>query len=268
VCQNIDEAVLEATSFLMKNMPSWDRMNNATIVDGVIVSTVNMSLSARMNHPWAAAVPREIFNNFVLPYANVNEARTDWRTHISAKLLPFVHNASFVASSSLEAGSIINSVMWSALSVHTGKSITFKSEQTPAIFDPMSTIVFGYASCTGISILYVDALRSIGVPARIAGTPAWNGKVSNGNHNWVEVWSGSEWQFIEGRPAGPGETFSNPCDKWFCNKGKFGSDGSTRVFAPQFEHTDVTYPLAWDLRNKEIPGVDRTDYYMDTCRKC
>ena len=55
------------------------------------------------------------------------------------------------------------------------------------IFYPMSTMVFGYASCTGISILYVDALRSVGIPARLVGTPAWHGKENDGNHNWVEV---------------------------------------------------------------------------------
>ena len=32
---------------------------------------------------------------------------------------------------------------------YLGHNVTFKSSQTPLIFDPMSTLVFGYASCTG-----------------------------------------------------------------------------------------------------------------------
>ena len=81
------------------------------------------------------------------------------------------------------------------------------------IMDPMSTITFGFASCTGVSILYTDALRAVGVPARLVGTPAWNGEVENGNHNWVEVYTGPTggWSFIEGAPAGGGETLTNPC---------------------------------------------------------
>ena len=65
---------------------------------------------------------------------------------------------------------------------------------------------------------YVDALRSAGIPARLVGTPAWHGKVEDGNHNWVEVWLGNQigWKFIEGAPAGAGETFENPCSMWFC----------------------------------------------------
>ena len=48
------------------------------------------------------------------------------------------------------------------------EAIRFKSDQTPLVYDPLSTILFGYASCTGVSIAYVDALRTLGVPARLA----------------------------------------------------------------------------------------------------
>jgi len=39
------------------------------------------------------------------------------------------------------------------------------------------------ASCTGLSILLVDALRSVGIPARFAGTAAWHD--DRGNHSWT-----------------------------------------------------------------------------------
>jgi hypothetical protein len=129
--------------------------------------------------------------------------------------------------------------------------------------------------------LYIDALRSVGVPARIAGTPAWNGVEQNGNHNWVEVYLGIDpycqsdcgdgWYFNEAYPAGPGETFDNPCDKWFCNNSKFNPSDplTTKVFAAKFsKEGDVSYPMAWDLRNKEIPGIERSQYYMNACSKC
>ena len=56
-----------------------------------------------------------------------------------------------------------------------------------------------------MSILFADALKSAGIPARVAGTPAWNGQIEivkikklkclflfegdpeSGNHNWIEV---------------------------------------------------------------------------------
>ena len=79
----------------------------------------------------------------------------------------------------------VNEYLWER--GYLGNEVVFKSSQTPLIYDPMSTIVFGYASCTGVSILFGDALRAAGVPARMAGTPAWNGNPHNGNHNWIEV---------------------------------------------------------------------------------
>jgi hypothetical protein len=255
-------------------MPSWDKANLG-VVDDLIVSTVNSSLTARMIHPWAASIPRDAFNNFVLPYASVNEGRSSWRTLFAPTLQPLLSNTPTTATLA-EVATTINDGMWTALSLHS-KAIVFKSEQTPAIFDPMSTIVFGFASCTGISIMYVDALRSVGIPARLVGTPAWNGNTTHGNHNWVEVMTSavpSTWSFVEGRPAGGGESFTNPCDKWYCSKGKFpaasaGSPDQTLVYAAQFEpNGGVVYPLAWDPANTEIPGVDRTDYYMQTCSKC
>ena len=43
---------------------------------------------------------------------------------------------------------VINEHLWKRS--YLGNDVVFKSSQTPLIYDPMSTIVFGYASCTGI----------------------------------------------------------------------------------------------------------------------
>ena len=245
----------------------------------------------------------------MLPYASVNEARTDWRTLLLALLTPLVSTAP--ANSSLEdAAVLLNDGMWSVVGAPSGSTaVVFKSEQTPLIFDPMSTLLYGFASCTGISLLYIDALRTFGIPARLVGTPAWNGNVDEGNHNWVEVCAcvracppayppraltpataarpqvflgddapagSGGWAFIEGSPAGPGEKFGVPCDKWFCNKAHFGA-GATKVFATAYDRGGatganstcaVTYPMAWDLANDGVCGVDRSAHYADLCNAC
>ena len=41
----------------------------------------------------------------------------------------------------------VNEYVWER--GYLGNEVVFKSSQTPLIYDPMSTIVFGYASCTG-----------------------------------------------------------------------------------------------------------------------
>ena len=205
------------------------------------------------------------------------------------------------------------------------KPIFFKSGQTPLIFDPMSTIGFGYASCTGISILFCNALRAVGVPARVVGTPAWYGNRTNGNHNWVEVYVGAasndndndndvadedSWKFLEGLPANPNDSLNgDPCQRWFCDTSRYPS---SKVYAARMSRrpaqrnrdemqqmqqqrrvrqndsyldrntakteaaaenrnmieNSVYFPLAWEWDCRDIPAVDRTDYYTNICQKC
>ena len=68
---------------------------------------------------------------------------------------------------------------------------------------PKESIEQGLASCTGLSIVLIDACRSVGVPTRLVGTPMWANKA--GNHTWVEIWDG-DWHFTgacEPDPQGP-----------------------------------------------------------------
>jgi hypothetical protein len=80
------------------------------------------------------------------------------------------------------------------------------------------------------------------------------------------------WAFIEALPAGGGETFSNPCDKWFCSKTK-GYGNGTLVFSAVFSKkqsvpSGAHYPMEWEPENKGVPGVERTALYADWCNKC
>ena len=75
----------------------------------------------------------------VHPYSIVNEGRSNWRQLMTDKVLPLVANQTTTDLS--EIAMLINSVMWSQF----GQEIVFKSEQTPLIMDPMSTITFGFA---------------------------------------------------------------------------------------------------------------------------
>lgn len=272
-CQRVEEARRDAERFLYANMPSWDLSNNGTLAGGILPLTVNLSLAARRHFSWAADVPHDIWRDYVLPYASVNEARTDWRQLLTSILSPLLQNKTSQPQDIGQVVATVNRLLW--LAVRPQGPIVFKSAQTPLIYDPMSTITFGYASCTGVSILLVDALRAVGVAARLVGTPAWHGKVSAGNHNWVEVWlgpgrglAGEDWSFVEAQPAGPGESLDNPCDKWFCNPLHF--DSKTETFAARFRRQQnmTVFPMAWDAQNREVPGVDRSTFYNKLCGSC
>ena len=198
ICLDFDDAYNSAYKFLEENMPSWDKTNAVSLgfhtgapgVDGLDLGVatlgINISLATKQMRSWAFEVPEDIYSEYVIAYAHANEARSNWRPFLTEVVGKILNGSSEDEPKTVpEVVSLINSQLWS--SGLLGNQVTFKSSQTPLIYDPMSTIVFGYASCTGVSILFADALRAAGVPARLAGTPAWNGNPHNGNHNWIEV---------------------------------------------------------------------------------
>ncbi|GMI26550.1 hypothetical protein TrCOL_g1057 [Triparma columacea] len=279
-CMSFDDAYASAYDFLYENLPSYDVTNAASLgfhsssipdtdglEDGIATLALNVSLEALQSYEWAKGVEQEIFNEYVAAYANVNEARTNIRPLLSSAMSAIIDAADEAPTDVSSVVSLINSNMWKSETNNLSQTVVFKSSQTPLIYDPMSTLVYGFASCTGVSILFVDALRSVGVPARIAGTPAWNDVYENGNHNWIEVYDGGEWNFIEAAPAGGGESLSNPCDKWFCSPAKMAN--GTKFYAARWDKSQGTvYPMAWDLDNAEVPGDDRTEYYQSACGQC
>ena len=179
---------------------------------GMIGPTIMYALKAKSNYAYCDRLPKSIWREYVLNYASVNEARSNWRPLLYKKLHSLAdHVVQTNASAGIpEVVTELNTHMWTRLApvrdgstsdVTNNTSIVFVSSQTPLIFDTMSVLTFGYASCTGLAILFINALRSVGIPARLAGTPAWHQVRAHGNHNWVEVWYHGRWYFLEPSPA-------------------------------------------------------------------
>ena len=214
-------------------MRKGGNMNERRTLDRRTLDRLEKGDKNELTHPTT-----QIFNEYVAAYANVNEARTNVRPLLSSAISAIIEAADEAPTDVTSVVSLINNNMWKAETNNLSQTVVFKSSQTPLIYDPMSTLVYGYASCTGVSILFVDALRSVGVPARVAGTPAWNDVYENGNHNWIEVYEGGEWHFIEAAPAGGGESLSNPCDKWFCSPAKMAN--GTKFYAARWDKSEGT----------------------------
>lgn len=248
---SIDESsdLDRVVDFLWTNRPPFDNVTRE-----FVTNNAKLALDARAQHSWTRDVPFDIFLNYVSPYANVNERRDDWRPLFVQKFSPFISSASSLS----EAALTINRRIWSVW------NITFLSDQTPTIMSPFQTIAAHHASCTGLSIFLVDALRSVGIPARVTGTEVWNnGK--GGNHNWVEVYTGDDvWSF-----TGAAEwTYLGWNHTWFFpNPAKDQVPGSEKhgIFSVEWDRSNldgVFYPMAWDLDNREVPGVDVTESYL------
>ncbi|GAB4547531.1 MAG: hypothetical protein Tsb0013_07370 [Phycisphaerales bacterium] len=110
---------------------------------------------------------------------------------------------------------------------------------------------------TGLSILLVNACRSVGIPARVVGVAEW---VSTpGNHTWVEVWDGESWRF-----AGADEHDPLGLDRgWFIGRASEAVPGSEdhAVWASSWRETGTHFPMAWSRDDRSVPGVDVTRRY-------
>jgi transglutaminase-like putative cysteine protease len=262
---------------------------------------VSYSLLAKDLYAWTDLIPKSVYLEYVVPYAVVNEPRTDHRPLLFRALRDDLrgyerssstenNNANPPREQLKEVVKLINTRLWSILGKSPTEPIVFVSGQTPRIMDPLSVIAYGHSSCTGLAIVLIAALRSVGIPARMAGTPAWHGNDDEGNHSWVEVYvpsssdggddGGGEWIFLEPSPGikeGDTETANSddldrdPRARWFCTPDRM--DGSTRVYATRYARggggasAQRHNPIPWSDADADdgVPGVDRTGYYAAAC---
>ncbi len=262
----------EAGTFLLKHLPPPD-------VDSLPVALFQENLEqafvARTTHPWTKALEQAVFFNDVLPYAIVDETRDPWRLRLRELLVPLLGDATTVRDAAKVVGANIARL--------TG--VKYSTEREKACQSPAESMRQGLASCTGLSILMVDGLRAVGIPARLVAIPLWG--TMEGNHTWVEIQDGEGWQ-MSGYGSGP--------DTW--NKGweidRCGYCDPQQpihgVFATSYQPTGLVFPtiwtwrgdpaamkdpaeqerdadgnlvkLAWRPQSGATPGIDRTAHYI------
>jgi transglutaminase-like putative cysteine protease len=238
----------KALAFLLANMPDHDLRS---LSGEFLLANVRLACEARREAPWRARITDELFLDCILPYANLNERRDDWRRDFRDRFAP----AAWKCRTPGEAARLLNRTVFKTLGVRYHKTKRPKPDQSP-----YESTAAGYASCTGLSILLVDACRAAGIPARIAGTPLWTDR--SGNHNWVEVWDGG-WHYLGAAEPGP-------LDKtWFSEK-VLTADASRwrhRIYAASFRKTKLHFPLAWAPRNRTVPAIDVTKRYLESAAR-
>ena len=116
------------------------------------------SLLAREQFPWAKNLPEKVFFNDVLPYASLDETREPWRKDFHSKCSVIVKDS----NSATQAAQAINREFFKLINVHynTGRKAPNQS--------PSESQKLGMATCTGLSIILVDAARSASPLASLA----------------------------------------------------------------------------------------------------
>lgn len=234
----------KAARFLVDNMPPGDR---ETLTNGFLLDHLSYSLRARDEFSWAREVPEEIFFNDVLPYSVFDETREAWRPAMYERARAIVKDC----RTATEAAQALNRQLFNLVQVHynTGRKQPNQS--------PSESMASGKATCTGLSILLVDACRAVGIPARAVGTLLWAN--NRGNHTWVEIWDNG-WKF----------TGADEYDAAGLNRGWFVGDASQAtasdrrhaIFATSWKRLGESFPLVWATNSQSVAAVNVTDRYV------
>lgn len=229
--------------FLIANMPDRDLR---TLSAKLLLENVEYAYRAFHQTPWKDQVPEEIFLNNVLPYASIDERRDAWRKDLYERFQPLVKDATTPG----QAAAILNQKVFPMVDVK------YSRQRPKANQSPLESMEAHVASCSGLSVLLIDACRAVGIPARFVGTPLWSD--GSGNHSWVEIWDNG-WHFTgEAEPAG------DDLDKaWFVDRASEAQRDNPlhAIYAVSFKKTPVSFPLVWNRSDKSVPAVNVTDRY-------
>ncbi|MCF7740559.1 MAG: transglutaminase-like domain-containing protein, partial [Candidatus Marinimicrobia bacterium] len=239
--KNINKKHRKSAAFLVANMPERDLKN---LTADFLQENLSWSYKALDKSNWSEEIPDDIFRNYILPYANVNERRDNWRRDFHSRFYPLVKNIEKPGGAAVE----LNKRIWDMIGVH------YTTDRPKPDQSPYESIEAQGATCTGLSILLIDACRSVGIPARFVGVPEW--VYVRGNHSWVEVWD-QGWHYL-----GAGEP--GPLNKsWFTERAQHArvNDSLHSIYAVSFQKTDISFPCVWDSDIKYVSAHNITHRY-------
>ena len=229
--------------YLVTNMLAADR---DTMSLELLKENVAYARLVREKYEWAKALPEDVYLRDVLPYHVVDEVRDAWRKELYELFSPAVDSCKTMYDAVCAVNANIPRL--------TGVNYNTKREKTNQ--SPRESMRQGMASCTGLSILLVDAYRAVGIPARFVGTASWHDR--RGNHSWTEVWLDGEWRVTE-------YYFPSQLDHlWFmADASKANADDRTfAIYATRFGKADDWFPMVWADGDVEGRPIEELPKYI------
>ncbi len=169
----------ECVDFLLERAPAGDGCEPNL---SLIVENVETALETREEFPWGPTIPDSVFMRYVLPARVSQEPLVGWRPVFHDAVAPLLSGVTDIE----EAVLIVS--QWS-------DSLT---DYMPTQFrdqSPFTTWSSGIGRCEELTVFFMDALRSVGIPCRQAYTPWW--LTVDSNHAWPEVWTPEGWKCLE-----------------------------------------------------------------------
>ena len=233
----------EGMEFLIAYMPNADLQSLSA---QFLLQHVEYAYKAWEEAAWSSSISKDIFLNNILPYSNVTETRESWRKDFYERFQAIVKDSQTPGEAAVKLNQEIFKLT----------NVKYSTARKRPDQSPSESIDSGLASCSGLSVMLIDACRSVGIPARFVGTPMWSNK--SGNHSWVEVWNGG-WHF-----TGACEPAGDELDRgWFLGRAA-QADRNSRlhaIYAVSYRPTKQRFPLGWAPEKDWVWAVNVTDRY-------
>lgn len=244
----LDSAQLQFYAmFLYTRMPLED-MKKIDVKQ--VAESVLYAQKARENAPWRDQISEDLFLRYILPDWVLDEKRDPQRQFFYDKF----SERAFACGTISDAVKYLNEAIFKELEVEYHATKRPKANQSA-----QESIEAHYASCSGLSIMLINACRAVGIPARMVGCPLWIDR--SGNHNWVEFYD-SQWIY-------EGASLTDPRrNDWV------GEMVKNKTDVTKIEHTvwaTTTEPQVkdyfiqvWNPQDKRFPAIAITEKYTDS----
>ncbi|MBN2542316.1 transglutaminase domain-containing protein [bacterium] len=222
------DGIREGLCFMIANMAPSDLAN---VSEDFLINDVSLSYNVRDEFWWGSKYSDELFLHYVLPYRVSQEPVEAWRPYLYSQLKPVVKDLETMSEVAVEVN------RW------CGERVKFQQtqRQDQGVFE---TLRSGYGRCEEMMIVYVSALRAVGIPAREAWTPYW--AHCDNNHAWTEVWADGDWHY-----TGSCEPKPSLDNAWF----NVSARRAAIVLASAFGHIDENKTSDRLYKNRDHYGI-------------
>jgi Transglutaminase-like superfamily len=147
----------------------------------MLMESFNAVLEARKKFPWGRSYSDEIWLQYVVPARVDDEPLQPYRSLFLNEMSARLDSLSSLARAAIE------------VNLYLGERVGFVSTDWRDQ-GPLTTLSCGFGRCGELMIMAIDAMRSVGIPARGVYVPFWS--ASDNNHAWIEVYTEDGWKYM------------------------------------------------------------------------
>lgn len=171
----IDSATAQAMAANLTTA-DWYEADLASLMDAF-----QATIDARKRFAWGKKIPEDIYRKYVVPLRVGDEPLQPFRRKFLDEIAPRLASLHSLARAALE------------VNLFLGERVGFKPTDRRSQ-GPLTTLSCGFGRCGELMILAIDAMRSVGIPARGVWVPYWSAQ--DNNHAWIEVYTEDGWKYM------------------------------------------------------------------------